>query len=123
MTDRHPTDDPELDAVPADAEDEEEAGLYEHFAVTADKGQTPMRLDKFLTVRMEHCSRNRIQAAADSGNILVNGKAAKSSYKVKPLDRIQIDYGARRILISPRDRQRFVDELRQRCPKARITGF
>ena len=67
MTDRHPTDDPELDAVPADAEDEEEAGLYEHFAVTADKGQTPMRLDKFLTVRMEHCSRNRIQAAADSG--------------------------------------------------------
>ena len=90
MTDRHPIDDPELDAVPADAEDEEEAGLYEHFAVTADKGQTPMRLDKFLTVRMEHCSRNRIQAAADSGNILVNGKAAKSSYKVKPLDRIQI---------------------------------
>ena len=61
MTDRHPIDDPELDAVPADAEDEEEAGLYEHFAVTADKGQTPMRLDKFLTVRMEHCSRNRIQ--------------------------------------------------------------
>ena len=76
MTDRYPIDDPELDAVPADAEDEEEAGLYEHFAVTADKGQTPMRLDKFLTVRMEHCSRNRIQAAADSGNILVNGKAA-----------------------------------------------
>ena len=71
-------------------EGEEEAGLYEHFAVTADKGQTPMRLDKFLTVRMEHCSRNRIQAAADSGNILVNGKPAKSSYKVKPLDRIQI---------------------------------
>ena len=53
-------------------------------------GDTPLRLDKFLTVRMEHCSRNRIQAAADSGNILVNGKAAKSSYKVKPLDRIQI---------------------------------
>ena len=39
---------------------------------------------------MEHCSRNRIQAAADSGNILVNGRPAKSSYKVKPLDRIQI---------------------------------
>lgn len=73
-----------------DEEDGEEAGLYEHFAVTADKGQTPLRLDKFLTVRMEHCSRNRIQAAADSGNILVNGKPAKSSYKVKPLDRIRI---------------------------------
>ena len=67
------------DEISEEAEDEEEAGLYEHFAVTADKGQTPMRLDKFLTVRMEHCSRNRIQAAADSGNILVNGKAAKSA--------------------------------------------
>ena len=54
-----------------DTDDDEGAGLYEHFAVVADKGQTPMRLDKFLTVRMEHCSRNRIQAAADSGNILV----------------------------------------------------
>ena len=60
-----------------DEEDGEEAGLYEHFAVTADKGQTPLRLDKFLTVRMEHCSRNRIQTAVDSGNILVNGKPAK----------------------------------------------
>ena len=82
--------DPDLEEEAAGEEDGEEAGLYEHFAVTADKGQTPMRLDKFLTMRMEHCSRNRIQAAADSGNILVNGKAAKSSYKVKPLDRIQI---------------------------------
>ena len=105
MTDRHPIDDPELDAVPADAEDEEEAGLYEHFAVTADKGQTPMRLDKFLTVRMEKCSRNRIQAAADSGNILVNGKAAKSSYKVKPLDRITVvmPYPKREVEIVPQN--------------------
>ena len=71
--------DPDLEEEAAGEEDGEEAGLYEHFAVTADKGQTPMRLDKFLTVRMEHCSRNRIRAAADSGNILVNGRAAKSS--------------------------------------------
>ena len=99
MTDRHPTDDPELDAVPADAEDEEEAGLYEHFAVTADKGQTPMRLDKFLTVRMEHCSRNRIQAAADSGNILVNGKPAKASYAVKIGDVIEITFGNRPVKV------------------------
>ena len=87
---RYITEDPELDDGQTADEDGEGAGLYEHFAVVADKGQAPLRLDKFLTVRMEHCSRNRIQAAADSGNILVNGKAAKSSYKVKPLDRIQI---------------------------------
>ena len=73
--------------------------------MTADKGQTLLRLDKFLTARMEHCSRNRIQAAADSGNILVNGKPAKSSYKVKPLDRIQIvmPYPRRDTEIKPED--------------------
>ena len=87
---RYITEDPELDDGQMADEDGEGAGLYEHFAVVADKGQAPLRLDKFLTVRMEKCSRNRIQAAADCGSILVNGKAAKSSYKVKPLDRIQI---------------------------------
>ncbi len=49
-----------------------------------------MRLDKFLAGHMENCSRNRIQTAADAGNILVNGAAAKSSYKVKPGDRVAI---------------------------------
>lgn len=88
-----------------DASDEEEGGLYEHYAITADKGQTPLRLDKFLTVRMEKCSRNRIQAAADSGNILVNDKPAKSSYKVKPLDRIRIvmPYPRREVEIVPQE--------------------
>ena len=64
--------------------------MYEHFAVTVDKGQSQMRLDKFLTIRLENTSRNRIQTAADGGNILVNGKPQKSSYKIKPLDQISI---------------------------------
>lgn len=81
--------DPELEEA-AQGEDDEASGLYEHFAITADRGQSLLRLDKYLTSHMESCSRNRIQAAADSGNILVNGKPAKSSYKVKPLDRIQL---------------------------------
>ena len=100
---RYITEDPELDDGQTADEDGEGAGLYEHFAVVADKGQAPLRLDKFLTVRMEKCSRNRIQAAADSGSILVNGKAAKSSYKVKPLDRIQIvmPYPRREVEIIP----------------------
>ncbi|MEG0789180.1 MAG: RluA family pseudouridine synthase [Alistipes sp.] len=82
---------------------EEQDELYEHFAITTDKGQTPLRLDKYLTCRMEHCSRNRIQAAADSGSILVNGVAAKSSYKIKPLDRISIvmPYPKREVEIIP----------------------
>lgn len=69
---------------------EEGDELYEHFAVDVDRGQEPMRLDKFLTLRMQHCSRNRIQTAVDSGSVLVGGRPVKSSYKVKPLDRIQI---------------------------------
>ena len=102
---RYITEDPELDDGQTADEDGEGAGLYEHFAVVADKGQAPLRLDKFLTVRMEKCSRNRIQAAADCGNILVNGKPAKSSYKVKPLDRIQIvmPYPRREVEIIPED--------------------
>mgnify|MGYP002512337048 CR=1 FL=1 len=46
----------------------DENGLYEHYAITVDKGQSMMRLDKFLTARLEHTSRNRIQAAADGQN-------------------------------------------------------
>ena len=79
--------------------------MYEHFAITVDKGQKMLRLDKFLVDRMEHCSRNRIQTAADSGNILVNGTPAKSSYKVKPLDHITLvmPYPKRELEIIPED--------------------
>lgn len=64
--------------------------LFEHFRFEADKGQQPVRVDKFLVDRMERTSRNRIQNAADAGCLLVNGKPAKSSYKVKPLDVVSI---------------------------------
>lgn len=64
--------------------------LYEHFRFEADRGQALVRVDKFLVDRMERTSRNRIQNAADAGCLLVNGKPAKSSYKVKPLDVVSI---------------------------------
>lgn len=64
--------------------------MYEHFAVTVDRGQSLVRIDKFLSDRMEHVSRARIQAAAAGGNILVNGAVVRSNYRVKPLDRVQI---------------------------------
>lgn len=64
--------------------------LYEHFRFEADKGQAPVRVDKFLVDRMERTSRNRIQNAADAGCLLVNGKPTKSSYKVKPFDIVSI---------------------------------
>lgn len=64
--------------------------LFEHFRYQADRGQQLLRVDKFLVERMQRTSRNRIQQAADAGCILVNGKAVKSSYKVKPLDTVSI---------------------------------
>jgi len=68
----------------------EEQDLFEHFRLVVDKGQSLLRIDKCLMNRMENATRNRIQNAADSGCILVNEKAVKSSYKVKPLDVISI---------------------------------
>lgn len=65
---------------------EDGSGLYEHFRIVADKGQEPMRIDKFLTEHMQHSSRNRIQQAADAGYIHANGKPVKSNYKVRPGD-------------------------------------
>ncbi len=73
-----------------DSDSGEEQELFEHFHFDVDKGQAMLRIDKFLTSKIQSVSRNRIQSAADAGNILVNGKAVKSSYKVKPLDTISI---------------------------------
>ena len=60
------------------------AELYEHFRVVVDKGQSQVRVDKYLFERLVNSSRNRIQKAA--GLIMANGKPVKSSYKVKPCD-------------------------------------
>lgn len=70
--------------------DSEGRELYEHFRFVADKGQQLLRVDKFLTDRLEKTSRNRIQQAADANCVLVNGKAVKSSYKVKPGDVVSV---------------------------------
>jgi len=68
----------------------ESSDLYEHHRIIVDKGQAPIRIDKFLTHRIENVSRNKIQSAADAGSIRVNGKAVKSSYKIKPADEISV---------------------------------
>ena len=64
--------------------------LYEHHHWIVDRGQASMRIDKFLTHRMEGISRSKVQAAAEAGCILVNKRAVKSNYKVKPLDDISV---------------------------------
>jgi 23S rRNA pseudouridine1911/1915/1917 synthase len=77
--------------------------FYEHYRFIADKGQSPVRIDKYLVNRIENLSRTRIQGAAIAGNILVNEKAVKSNYRVKPGDVISIvtTYPPREIDILP----------------------
>ncbi len=64
--------------------------LYERFAFTADKGQEPIRIDKFLMNRIEGATRNKLQQAINAGFVLVNGKEVKQNYKIKPADAIVI---------------------------------
>lgn len=75
-----------LEEMTEDGDLEEQAQLYEHFRVVADKGQEPLRVDKFLFEHLQHSSRNRIQKAAEAGFIHVNDRPVKSNYKVRPLD-------------------------------------
>lgn len=69
---------------------EEEQELFEHFRLEIDKGQEPLRIDKFLTNRIQNATRTKIQQAAEAGNILVNGKPVSSNYKIKPKDVVSI---------------------------------
>ena len=64
--------------------------LHEHYSFTADPGQEPLRVDKFLMNRIEKATRNKIQQAAKAGSILVNEKPVKQNYKVKPHDVVKV---------------------------------
>ncbi len=77
--------------------------LYEHHRFTVDKGQSAIRIDKFLVDRIENASRSKIQDAASAGNILINSKPVKSNYKIKPGDIVSIvlAYPPREIEIIP----------------------
>ena len=62
--------------------------LYERMNLIVDKGQEPVRLDKFLTARIENISRNKVQQAIEGGRVLVNNKTATANYKIRPSDNI-----------------------------------
>lgn len=64
--------------------------LYEHYRFKADRGQNPLRVDKYLMNLIEKATRNKIQKAAEAGNIHVNGVPVKSSYKVKGNDLVTV---------------------------------
>jgi 23S rRNA pseudouridine1911/1915/1917 synthase len=70
-----------------DTADEGES-LYQRLVLVVDKGQEPLRIDKFLKARIEYATRNKIQVAIDAGMVTVNGKQVKTNYKIKPADEI-----------------------------------
>jgi 23S rRNA pseudouridine1911/1915/1917 synthase len=79
------TDEPD-DLMPDEGDDE----LFEHHRIVVDKGQTPVRIDRFLMDRLPHTSRTRMQIGIDAESVRVNDKPTKASYKIRPLDVITI---------------------------------
>lgn len=81
--------------LPKEQPEEQEANegsdeLYERFSFKTDKGQEPLRIDKFLVNRIEKATRNKIQQAMNAGMVLVNGKPVRPNYKIKALDEVII---------------------------------
>jgi 23S rRNA pseudouridine1911/1915/1917 synthase len=68
----------------------EDDDLFEHYRIVADKGQGPIRLDKYLNLHVANASRTKIQNGIEAEAVKVNGLATKASYKVKPLDIITL---------------------------------
>jgi len=93
-----------IEDIVNDSENDEEE-LFEHYKFKADPGQEIVRIDKYLIDRLPNTSRNKIQFAAKNGNVLVNTKAVKPNYKVKPLDEVSIvmPYPVREIELIPQD--------------------
>lgn len=88
MTEKEIYDEELLDFPLTDVNDDET--LFKEHRCVADKGQAPIRVDKFLVDHIAHMSRNKIQQAADAGSLTVNGKVVKCNYKVKPCDVVVI---------------------------------
>jgi len=82
---------------------ESDDDLFEHHRIIVDKGQGPVRIDKFLFDRLEKTSRTRIQDACDAGYVKVAGVSVKSSYKIKPEDLITVElpYPMREVELLP----------------------
>ena len=61
---------------------------YERKTFVVDKGQEPMRIDKWIQNHIEGATRNKIQQGIDAGFLTVNGKIVKNNYRIKPGDDI-----------------------------------
>ena len=85
------------------SEEDEQQEMFEHFRLEADRGQSPLRIDKYLADHLQDTSRHRVQLAIDAEYVRVNGQVVKASYKVRPLDVITLvmPYQRRGVEIKP----------------------
>lgn len=74
----------------AEIENEETENFYHDIKLLVDKGQEPIRIDKFLVNRVERISRTKFRIAADAGCVTVNNNIVKANYKVQPGDQIHV---------------------------------
>ena len=79
-----------IDGLEEESQAQADGQLYEHLRLEVDRGQEPLRIDKYLTEHTQHSSRNRIQQAAEAGFLYVNGRPVKSNYKVRAGDVITL---------------------------------
>ena len=84
---------------------EEDQEMFEHFRLVADKGQAPIRVDKFIATHQEETTRSRVQQAIKCGYVRINGVTAKANAVVRPCDVIQfvMPYERRGLEILPED--------------------
>jgi 23S rRNA pseudouridine1911/1915/1917 synthase len=75
---------------PEEEELSESEELYEKLSLVIDRGQEPLRIDKFLMARIEGATRNKIQQAIENELVLVNEKTVKNNYKIKAGDKLVI---------------------------------
>jgi 23S rRNA pseudouridine1911/1915/1917 synthase len=70
--------------------EDEDFPMFEQSHFVIDKGQSMMRIDKYITEKVANATRNKVQKAIDQGMILVNGNRVKANYQIKPLDDIKV---------------------------------
>src|SRR5690554_2776677 len=70
--------------------EEDEIIRFEHYKLSVDQGQAPVRIDRFLTDKLANATRNRVQNAIELGSVQINGHNTKANYKIKPGDVITV---------------------------------
>ena len=64
--------------------------MYEHLRIVVDKGQTAVRLDKFLSDKLPKVSRNKIQDAIRAGSVTIDNQMVKPNYRIRPNQTITV---------------------------------